>query len=69
MARKRAGDRSTARVPRTVRASVSLRPQIYQTLKALARQRKVSTAWVLREAAEKYVAEQWPLFPNSEEGA
>lgn len=54
-----------AREPRRVRASVSLRPELYRTLEALARQKKVSTAWVLREAAERYVAEQWPLFAGS----
>ena len=47
---------------RSVRASVSLRPELYRTLEALAKQKKVSTAWVLREAAERYVAEQWPLL-------
>ena len=56
------GTRLVRRVPRTVRASVSLRPELYRTLESLARQKKVSTAWVLREAAEKYVAEQWPLL-------
>ena len=50
-----------------MRASVSLRPELYHTLEALARQKKVSTAWVLREAAEKYVGEQWPLFANAEQ--
>ena len=47
---------------RTVRASVTLRAEVYRTLEALAKQKKVSTAWVLRDAAEKYVADQWPLF-------
>lgn len=47
---------------RAVRGSFSMPPETYRTLEALARQKKVSTAWVLREAAEKYVAEQWPLF-------
>ena len=48
--------------PRSTRASVSLSPQIYETLQELARQKRVSVAWVMRDAAEKYVAEQWPLF-------
>ena len=55
--------------PRAVRASVSLRPELYRTLEALARQKKVSTAWVLREAAEKYVTEQWPLFGQNGAGS
>ena len=50
--------------PTVVRASVSLRRDLYKTLEALARQKKVSTAWVLREAAERYVSEQWPLFKD-----
>lgn len=44
------------------RATVSLRPETYETLDALAKQKKVSVAWVIRDAAEKYVADQWPLF-------
>ncbi len=48
--------------PQSVRTSVSLPPDLYRTLEALAKQKKVSTAWVMRDAAEKYVAEQWPLF-------
>ena len=44
------------------RASVSFPPELYETLEAIARQKKVSVAWVVREAAEKYVADQWPLF-------
>lgn len=44
------------------RASVSFSPELYKTLEAIARQKKVSVAWVVREASEKYVADQWPLF-------
>lgn len=59
---KRVEARQPSREPRTVRASVSLRSELYRTLEALAKQKRVSTAWILRDAAEKYVAEQWPLF-------
>lgn len=48
--------------PRATRATASLPPDVYQTLQDIAKQKKVSVAWVIREAAEKYVAEQWPLF-------
>ena len=44
------------------RASVSFPPDLYETLEGIARQKKVSVAWVVREAAERYVADQWPLF-------
>jgi hypothetical protein len=48
------------------RASVTFPPDVYETLEKLARQKKVSLAWVVRDAAEKYVAEQWPLFGKAE---
>lgn len=44
------------------RASVTFPPDLYQTLEAIAKSKKVSVAWVVRDAAEKYVAEQWPLL-------
>lgn len=46
----------------TVRASISFPPDIYRTLEDIARRKKVSLAWVVREAAEKYVADEHPLF-------
>jgi predicted transcriptional regulator len=45
-----------------IRASISFPPDIYRTLEEIARKKKVSLAWVVRDAAEKYVADQWPLF-------
>jgi metal-responsive CopG/Arc/MetJ family transcriptional regulator len=45
-----------------VRNTVSFPPQLYATLEDLAKQKKVSFGWVVREAAEKYVADQWPLL-------
>lgn len=49
----------------TVRATISFPSDIYATLEDIAKQKKVSLAWVVREAAEKYVADQWPLFGTS----
>jgi len=49
-----------AREEAAVRASVSFPPELYRLLEQLALQKKVSIAWVVRDAAEKYVAEQWP---------
>lgn len=46
----------------SVRASVSFPPDLYQTLVQLAKQNRVSLAWVVREAAEQYVAQKWPLL-------
>ena len=50
----------------TLRASVGFPQDLYRTLEKMARQKKVSLAWVVREAAEKYVADQTPLFGNGE---
>ncbi len=44
------------------RASVTFPPDVYHTLEQIAKQKKVSVAWVVRDAAEKYVADQWPLL-------
>lgn len=51
--------------PRATRASASLPPELYSTLQLIAKQKKVSVAWVIRDAAEKYIAEQWPLFSKT----
>jgi metal-responsive CopG/Arc/MetJ family transcriptional regulator len=46
----------------SVRATISFPTDIYQTLEDIARQKKVSLAWVVREASEQYIADKWPLF-------
>jgi predicted DNA-binding protein len=45
-----------------VRATISFPPDVYETLENIAKEKKVSLAWVVREAAEKYIADKWPLF-------
>jgi predicted DNA-binding protein len=62
-----------ARTARTIsvkapRASISFPPELYQTLEGIAREKKVSLAWVVREAAEKYVESQWPLLGGPKAG-
>jgi metal-responsive CopG/Arc/MetJ family transcriptional regulator len=47
-----------------VRASVSFPRELYETLEKIAKQKKVSLAWVVRDATEQYVAEKWPLLPQ-----
>ena len=49
-----------------LRASVSFPPPLYRTLEQIAKKKKVSIAWVVRDATEKYVADQWPLFRNAQ---
>lgn len=62
---------SSSRRPRALppctRASVSFPRDVYDELERIAAAKKVSLAWVVREAAERYVADQWPLL--SQEGA
>lgn len=48
--------------PKTTRTSVSFPTDLYGTLEALAKEKKVTVAWVIRDAAEKYVGDQWPLL-------
>jgi hypothetical protein len=52
------------RVAGMPRALVSFPPELYKTLEELAKKKKVSIAWVVREAAEQYVSAEWPLFGN-----
>lgn len=52
--------------PRAVRVTASLPPEICETLQGIAKQKKVSVAWVIRDAAEKYVADQWPLLDRKQ---
>ena len=47
------------------RASVTFPSDLYSTLENIAKKKKVSIAWVVREAVEKYIADQWPLFGGS----
>ena len=40
-----------------VRASITFPSDLYETLEELAQEKKVSLAWVVRDAAGKYVVE------------
>ena len=51
-----------------VRATISFPPDLYETLEELAKQKKVSLAWVVREAAEKYITGERPLRGSSKAG-
>jgi metal-responsive CopG/Arc/MetJ family transcriptional regulator len=41
-----------------VRASISFPPNLYKTLEEIAKEKKVSLAWVVRDAAEKYIMDK-----------
>ena len=47
---------------KVTRASVSFPADLYQTLERIAKEKKVSVAWIVRDAAEKYVGDRWPLL-------
>jgi metal-responsive CopG/Arc/MetJ family transcriptional regulator len=60
---------STPTEPKTTRASISFPSSVYEELTRIAAAKKVSVAWVVRDAAERYIAEQWPLFGQANEEA
>ena len=41
----------------SIRASISFPPDVYEILEQIARKKKVSMAWVVRDAVDRYVAE------------
>jgi predicted DNA-binding protein len=61
-AKNRNGKKMKTRNAAAVRASISFPADVYETLEGIAEEKKVSLAWVVREAAEKYIADKWPLF-------
>jgi metal-responsive CopG/Arc/MetJ family transcriptional regulator len=44
------------------RASVTFPADLYAELERIAIEKKVSVAWVVRDAVDKYVEAQYPLF-------
>lgn len=46
------------KVSSTTRASITFPPELYTALEGIARNKKVSVAWVVRDAVEKYVADE-----------
>jgi predicted DNA-binding protein len=56
------GKKMKAQSPPTVRASISFPPYVYESLETIAKEKKVSLAWVVREAVEQYIGDKWPLF-------
>ncbi|WP_199099894.1 ribbon-helix-helix protein, CopG family [Dyella sp. ASV21] len=48
------------------RASVTFPSDLYTEIERIAEEKKVSVAWVVRDAVEKYVEAQHPLFPRQQ---
>ncbi len=46
----------------TPRLSVSFPADLKKTLELIAKEQKVSLSWIVRDAAEKYVSDRWPLL-------
>ena len=45
-----------------MRVSISFPPDMHGTLEQIAKDKKVSLAWVVRDAVDMYLNEKWPLF-------
>mgnify|MGYP001281180853 CR=1 FL=1 len=54
--------KAVATSKRMARMSVGFPPDLFRTLEQIADQQKVSVAWIVRDAAEKYVSDRWPLL-------
>jgi predicted DNA-binding ribbon-helix-helix protein len=61
-AKTKRGTKGTNGASKSVRTSVTLPREVYETLGQLAKSKRVTVAWVIRDAAEKYVGNEWPLF-------
>jgi metal-responsive CopG/Arc/MetJ family transcriptional regulator len=48
----------------SVRATISFPTELYKALEDIAAQKKVSLAWVVRDATERYIADKWPLLAS-----
>ena len=53
-------------VKQATRASVTFPADLYTELERIAEDKKVSVAWVVRDAVEKYVEARYPLFPRQQ---
>jgi hypothetical protein len=59
-AKKEAGKKIKAHTGAAqVRATISFPPQVYEILESFAKQKKVSLAWVVREAVDKHRHPEW----------
>jgi metal-responsive CopG/Arc/MetJ family transcriptional regulator len=67
MASTKRRTRTVRTSPEVMRASVSFPADVYQELERIAAAKKVSLAWVVRDAAEKYVSDQWPSRTSDRE--
>jgi metal-responsive CopG/Arc/MetJ family transcriptional regulator len=57
-----------AEMQRSPRISITFPPDLYQTIEVIAKEKKVSLAWVVRDAAEKYITEQKQAVRKQRQG-
>ena len=50
---------------KSIRISVSLPPEDHAEIERIAEQKKVSLAWVVREAVDRYLSAESPLLRKS----
>jgi len=60
-AKAKQGVHSPVRTDST-RISVTFEREQYELLEKVAAENKVSVAWVVRNAVEKYISDRWPLL-------
>lgn len=58
--------RAGARKPRPVRVSVSIDANDYADIKSIARNGRVSVAWVVRDAVARYLDSRTPLLSRGD---
>ncbi len=51
------------------RASVTFDAQDYTEMETLSKEKKVSVAWLVREAVSQYLRERTPLFRSTDKGS
>lgn len=44
---------------------MSFPAEVYKALEYIAKERKVSVAWIVRDAAEQYTTQRWPLLSGN----
>jgi len=62
------GSRQKVQKKAAVRASITFPLALYSNLEEIAQEKKVSLAWVVRDASERYVAERSAEVPRPGKG-
>jgi hypothetical protein len=52
----------------SIRATISFPPELYESPEEIAHQKKVSLAWVVRDAAEQYFSNKLPFLTSTHRG-